>query len=103
MKQCSRSVLTEQLLWYCEEDKSGRDNTCLSIYVGIHTGFLVGGGKKFVGHCHSVMHEYAAHVSKYTIQIFKFSGGGEFQGLPPLYETLVVIDMGHLFAKIHLM
>ena len=29
-----------------------------------------GGGKKFVRHCHSVMHEYE------TIQIFKFSEGG---------------------------
>ena len=24
------------------------------------------GGKKFVGHCHSVMHEHAAHVNKDT-------------------------------------
>ena len=32
-----------------------------------HVGFF-GGGKKFVGHCHSVMHEYE------TIQILKFSG-----------------------------
>ena len=38
----------------------------------------VWGGKKFVGHCHSVIHEYE------TIQIFKFSGGGGISGLSPL-------------------
>ena len=32
---------------------------------GFHTGFFGGGGvggKKFVGHCHSVMHEHTAHT-----------------------------------------
>ena len=50
-----------------------------------------------MGHCHSVMHEFAAHAHTETIQIFKFSGGGgieaggrDFQG-PPLYETLANI------------
>ena len=48
----------------------------------------MGVGKKFVGHCHSVMHEYE------TLQIFKFPGGelrvevGKFQ-VPHLYETLI--------------
>ena len=41
-----------------------------------HTGFF-GGGEKLVGHCHSVMHKFAAHAHTETIQIFKFSGGGE--------------------------
>ena len=46
-------------------------------YVAVfHTGFFVGGGKEFLGHCHSVMHEFAAHAHTKTIQIFKFSGGG---------------------------
>ena len=58
----------------------------LHVHLGFHTGFFFGGeGKKFVGHCNSVMHEYE------TIQIFKFSGGGiieagegeKFQGTPP--------------------
>ena len=55
-----------------------------------------GGGEKFVGHCYSVMDEFAAHVLTKTIQIFRFSGGGgelrlggQFQG-PSLYETLHV-------------
>ena len=38
-------------------------------------------GKKFVGHCHSVMHEFATHAHTETIQIFKFSGG-EFKAPP---------------------
>ena len=39
------------------------------------------GGKKFVGHCHSIM-EYE------TIQFFKFSGGG------CVYETLRILVYG---------
>ena len=44
---------------------------CLNIHVGTcrKVSYVFGGGKKFVGHCHSVMHEYE------TIQIFKFYGG----------------------------
>ena len=43
-----------------------------SLYTPKHQGFSGGerGGKKFVGDCHSVMHEYE------TIQIFKLSGRG---------------------------
>ena len=41
------------------------------------------GGKKFVEHCHSVMHEYETiqnFLEYETTQIFKFSGGrGGFQ------------------------
>ena len=48
-----------------------------------------GGGEKFVGHCHSIMHEVAAHMLTNTI--YKFSSflgergieaGGEFQVSP---------------------
>ena len=46
------------------------------------------GGEKFVGHCHSVMHEFAAHVHTEIIQIFKFFEGGGIPA-PPLYEILV--------------
>ena len=44
-----------------------------------------------MGHCHSVMHEFVAHAHTETIQIFKFSwggegnlrhGGGKFRGPP---------------------
>ena len=54
-----------------------------------------GEGEEFVGHCHSLMHEFAAHVLwcqiTYEQRLYKFSsfwgGGGQFQA-PPLYETL---------------
>ena len=55
--------------------------------------FLVG-QKKFVGHCHSVMHEYE------TIQIFKFSGG---DSRPPLcmkpWSMIIEVHscLSHLF------
>ena len=39
-------------------------------------------GEQFVGHCHSIMHEYE------TIEISSFLGGG-FQGPRPLYEALL--------------
>ena len=54
----------------------------------------VEGGKKFVGHCHSVIHEYETIRFKYeTIQIFK-GVGGEFQaplGMKP--HLLVVLHL----------
>ena len=49
------------------------------VSLGFHTGILAGGGK-FVGHCHSVMHEYE------TIQIFKFVGG-KFSPIAYYYVT----------------
>ena len=33
-----------------------------TVLTGFHTGFFRSMRKKFVGHCHSVMHEYAAHT-----------------------------------------
>ena len=46
--------------------------------------FLVG-GKKFVGHCHSIMHEYETiQVLSKNVQVFWRGGRGA-----PLYETLV--------------
>ena len=32
------------------------------LVAGFHTGFFGGGGKKFVGHCRSVIHERIAHT-----------------------------------------
>ena len=55
---------------------------------------LGGGGEKYVGHCHSVMHECE------TIQIFKFSGGGWDSRVPrPLYDTLLVIPTGQYLCE----
>ena len=59
----------------------------------------MGEGEKFVGHCHSVMHEFAAHAHTETTQIFKLSegggteagGGGYSRAPPPLYETLPIL------------
>ena len=48
------------------------------------------GGEKFVGHCHSVMHEFAAHAHTETIQIFKFSGG-ETPGPPDSFKDVLNI------------
>ena len=36
--------------------------TCLMRSPGFHTGLFGGEGGEVVGHCHSVMHEYAEHV-----------------------------------------
>ena len=41
---------------------------------------LGGRGEKFVGYCHSVMHEDE------TVLFFKFSGGGGSRTPHPLYE-----------------
>ena len=39
---------------------------------GLHTGFFGGGGEKFVGHCHSIMHD-----ANLSMRRDKFWGEGE--------------------------
>ena len=72
-------------LWFCCEESLASIHTWASrpsvIWVcnvttqGFIQDFVVG-EKNFVGHCHSVMHEFAAHAHTETMQIFKFSGRG---------------------------
>ena len=55
---------------------------------GFHTGFL--GWKKFVGHCHSVMHEFAITCEQ-TLYMYNFSsflGGGGGGGVGGLRLTI---------------
>ena len=57
---------------------------CTPVLVSSVSYRIIGGGKKFVGHCQSVMHEFAAHAHTETIQIFKFSGRGGGNSRAPL-------------------
>ena len=47
-------------------------------------------GKKFVGHCHSIMHEYETTSSEYEVIQFSSFPGGKIPGPPTsVYETLL--------------
>ena len=59
---------------------------------GFHTGLFGGRGEKFVGHCHSVMHEYeTTSFQVLSMRLYKFPvfwGEGDSRAPHPLYETL---------------
>ena len=72
-----------------ELSHSSRDTLQISPgnYRGFIQDFLVWGrgGEKFVGHCHSVIHEKFSSFKYDTIQISSFlgGGGGGIPGPPP--------------------